>query len=91
MRGHIVDVTDDVATVCVGRADGAAPGQVLNVQRVVRVSQPSKSTTPMFRREQVGHVRIDSIVDDHFARATVIHGAAAPHDIVELVRPASTK
>ena len=85
MRGQIVDMRDDIATVCIGSADGARIGQVLDVARVVPVTIPAKSG-PAFRRKDVGHVRIDSIVDTHFARATVIGGEAKVHDIVELRR-----
>ena len=86
-RGQIVDITGDIATLCIGKADGAQPGQILDVYRAVPVSIPQKGNAPAFRRQEIGHVRIDSIVDDHFARASVIGGKVANHDIVEL-RPA---
>ncbi len=85
MRGQVVDMTDGVATICIGSADGARTGQVLDVTRVVPVTVPVKAG-PAFRRKDVGHVRIDSIVDTHFAHATVIGGEAKVHDIVELRR-----
>ena len=88
MRGQIVDITGDIATLCIGKADGAQPGQILDVYRAVPVSIPQKGNAPAFRRQEIGHVRIDSIVDDHFARASVIGGKVANHDIVEL-RPAN--
>lgn len=85
MRGHIVDIRDGVVTLCIGRADGASPGQVLDVARVVQTVSAPKSV-PTFTRRDIGHVRIDSIVDDHFARASVVNGTPQLHDIVELRR-----
>ena len=87
MRGQVVDITGETVTLCIGKADGAKAGQVLDVYRAVPVSIPQKGNAPAFRRQEIGHVRIDSIVDDHFARASVIGGKVANHDIVEL-RPA---
>jgi hypothetical protein len=34
-----------------------------------------------------GKIKIAEIIDEHFARATVISGKAEKDDIVELVRP----
>lgn len=85
MRGHIVDITDGVITLCIGSADGAAPGQVLDVARVVPAS-PAPKSVPTFARRDIGHLRIESIVDEHFARASVVNGAPQVHDIVELRR-----
>ena len=81
MRGVVVDKTEGVTTVCIGKADGAAPGQTLNVVRVI-VTPGTKS--PSMRRMNVGKVRIDSIVDDHFARVKAVSGEVTLHDLVEL-------
>lgn len=84
MRGTIVGMTNGVATICVGRADGATVGQTLNVVRVKTVSGGKGSGS--FRREDVAKLRIDAIVDDHFARASVTSGNPAKNDLVELRR-----
>lgn len=86
MRGQVVAMTADIATVCVGRADGARPGQILKVVRITSMPGPSKSTSPGFRRDDVGTIRIDTIVDEHFARASVVTGHVATYDLVELER-----
>ncbi len=86
MRGQIVDVDGQVVTLCVGRADGAKPGQVLSVVRFTRVAGVSKGAPPILRRDDVGAVRIDAVLDDHFAQATVMSGSAAKQDMVELSR-----
>jgi len=86
MRGQVVGMTADVATVCVGRADGARPGQILKVVRITPTPGPSKGASPAFRRNDVGTLRIDTIIDEHFARASVVKGQVATHDLVELER-----
>jgi hypothetical protein len=85
MRGQVVDRNGPIVTLCVGRADGAKPGQVLSVIRFERRAGPSKGTPPIIRPKEVGTVRIDAIQDDHFAQATVVGGQAAVQDMVELV------
>lgn len=82
MRGQVVDMTEGVPTICVGKADGAKVGQTLQVVRVS--SLPGTRAGAQFRREDVAKVRITEIVDDHFARATIVSGKPERHDIVEL-------
>ena len=75
MRGQIVSLSDRQAVLCIGKADGATASQVLDVYRVgERPGSPNKG------------MRIDHVFDDHFAHATVLEGAVAKHDIVELRR-----
>ncbi|AJR26740.1 MULTISPECIES: hypothetical protein [Sphingomonadaceae] len=87
MRGSIVGIDEGGPVVCIGKADGAEVGQVLDVYRNVPVPGGSyKGTGPAFRRQFVGHVRVDHIYDDHFAHVSVADGKPAKHDIVELRR-----
>ena len=83
MRGQIVDASADSLIVCVGKEDGAQAGQILDV---VRVSPNPGPRTQTFRRERVGQVRIEHVVDAHFAHATLVSGSAERHDLVELRR-----
>ncbi|GGI68896.1 hypothetical protein GCM10007973_02490 [Polymorphobacter multimanifer] len=83
MRGQVVGMTDGKPVVCIGKADGAKVGQVLDTYRVTYTPGSSKSTISPYRREKVGQVTINDLFDDHFAHATVTSGAAALHDIVE--------
>jgi hypothetical protein len=87
MRGQIVEVLKDTVVVCIGRADGASVGQELDVVHHRRVSGAPKGKA-RFKREVVGKVRINEIVDDHYAEATVISGKARRHYSVELARSA---
>lgn len=83
MRGQVVGLTDGKPVVCIGKADGAKVGQVLDTYRVTYTPWSSKSTISPFRREKVGQVTINHLFDDHFAHVTVSSGVAALHDIVE--------
>ena len=58
-------------------------GQTLEVYRVKQLPGPNKAP-PSYRRDLVGHVKIDHVFDDHFAHVTVADGTPAKHDIVEL-------
>ncbi len=81
MKGSIVDASDSEVYLCIGSKDGAAVGQELNVYKIIRVTR----ARPTFRREYAGKVKITEIIDEHFAKATVISGKAEKDDIVELV------
>lgn len=83
MRGSIVGADKTGPVVCIGKADGAEVGQVLQVYRVAFVAGQTKGAA---RRDAVGHVRIDHLFDDHFAHVSVVDGKPATNDIVELQR-----
>ena len=86
MRGQVLDVQDNTLVVCIGKEDGAQVGQVLNVVRHKRGPHKHKSSTPNFVRTDIGKVRITSIIDDHYAEATVVDGNVKINDSVELLR-----
>ena len=67
----------------VGLLRDAEVGQTLEVYRVKQLPGPNKAP-PSYRRDLVGHVKIDHVFDDHFAHVTVADGTPAKHDIVEL-------
>ncbi len=66
-----------------GSKDGAQVGQTLEVYRVVNESRTSERGD-LFKKNYIGEVVIGSIVDDHFARASVNSGDVKKHDVVEL-------
>ena len=85
MRGSIVGKDTTGTIVCVGKADGATVGQVLDVYRMKTLPGSGfQGTGPAYRRAFIGHVRVDHIFDDHFAHVSVADGTPAVHDIVEL-------
>lgn len=83
MRGSIIAADRNGTVVCIGRADGAKAGQTLEVYKVTTNPGPTKGA---FRRELVGHVTVEQVLDDHFAAVRVADGSAAVNDIVELMR-----
>ena len=85
MAGSIIESSADGVYICIGSADGAQVGQTLDVVRVTRTHGPKQSIR--FKREKVGTVRIDAIVDEHFAQATLTSGRARKGDVVRLVEP----
>ena len=87
MRGQVLEKQNETLVVCVGQADGAQVGQVLDVIRHKRRNRGPRDIGPRFRREAVGQVRITGLFDDHYAEAEVISGKPKVNDIVELIRP----
>ncbi len=83
MKGSIIEASDSDVYLCIGSKDGAFVGQELDVYKVIRVTR----ARPTFRREHTGKVKITEIIDEHFAKATVISGKAEKNDVVELTRP----
>jgi len=84
MRGSIVAEDATGTVVCVGKEDGAKVGQVLTVYRVNILGGPQKGPGPAYRRDLIGHVRLDHLVEGHFAHVSVVDGKPAVNDIVEL-------
>lgn len=86
MRGQVLEKQDETLVVCVGQADGAQVGQVLEVIRHKRRARNPRGG-PRYRREAVGQVRIVELFDSHYAEAEVISGTPKVNDTVELIRP----
>jgi len=87
MRGQVLEMKAETLVVCVGQADGAQPGQVLDVIRHKRRVRGPRAGGPSYRRENIGQVRIVELFDSHYAKAEVISGNPKINDTVELVRP----
>ncbi len=85
MKGSIVDISDSDVYLCIGSKDGATVGQELNVYKII--TDYGNPKRPTFRREYTGKVKIEEIVDEHFAKAKVISGTAEKNAIVELSSP----
>jgi hypothetical protein len=85
MRGSIVDVVNEREVVlCIGSNDGAKPGQVLRVFRTTYI-EDGAGEIYAYGRVDVGNVRIQSVIDEHYARAEILKGELARHDHVELL------
>ena len=85
MKGQILEVTDREAYLCIGSAEGAKAGQEFTVYRFVRLQGiGAKQTPPSYKRELVGAVKITEVVDEHYAKATVLRGDVNVNDVAEL-------
>lgn len=84
MRGQVLESNGGAIVVCIGKEDGAAVGQVLQVVRHVRLASSAKKAGPRYRRDPVGSIRIVSLFDGHYADAQVIAGTPQVNDMVEL-------
>ena len=83
MKGSIIEASNSDLYLCIGSKDGASVGQELDVYKIPQ----TKPEALHFSRVHTGKVRITEIIDEHFAKATVISGKAEKNDIVELIRP----
>lgn len=85
MKGSIIEKKGPALYLCIGTNDGAEVGQELDVVRVQRApGGGGKSGIVRFERKQVGRLRIEEIVDEHFARAHLLSGEGKKGDLVEL-------
>lgn len=84
MRGQVVKADNNSAVICIGKNDGAKLGQVLSAFRINTVTEVDEGGE-VFVKTPVGRIKIVSIIDEHFANATVVDGDVERYDIVELV------
>ena len=87
MAGSVIEASAEGIYLCIGTPEGAAVGQQLDVVRLTRDKGGNPKQGARFKREKVGAVRIDAIVDEHFAQATLLSGGAERGDIVRLEEP----
>ncbi len=73
--------------ICYSSDAGAEPGMVLDVYTVVNIGEAiAGDGVDNYRRETAGEIKIDTIIDKHFARGSIINGNIQQHDIAELHR-----
>lgn len=83
MRGQVVSVKPGNVVVCVGLEDGAKVGQVLNTYRFV-MNDDNDEGADFFMKVENGQVRIEEIIDEHFAKVSVLKGDIKKNDMVQL-------
>ena len=84
MAGSVIEASAKEVNLCIGTPEGAQVGAQLDVVRVTRDPGVNPKQGARFRWEKVGTIRIDAIVDEHFARATVVSGRVKKGDIAQL-------
>ena len=84
MKGSIIETYDSEVYLCIGKKDGAAVGQELDVKRYWYSRNPKTGQKGKGGFEYTGKVRIVEVLDEHFAKAVIISGKAEKNSIVEL-------
>jgi len=83
MRGQVVSASSEQIVVCVGKDDGAEVGQELTAYRFFETNNSGEGDD-IFEKRSVGTIRIEKIIDSHFARVSVLKGEIKKFDMVEL-------
>lgn len=84
MAGQVVQADEGRTVVCIGEPNGAQVNQMLEAYRVVFRRDVVEEGESDWARERVGKVRINRIIDEHFATVDVMEGNVLKNDIVEL-------
>lgn len=83
MRGQVITASLDDIVICVGLDDEAQLGQQLTAYRFFETSNIGEGDEK-FERRNIGKVRIEKIINDHYAKVNVIEGNVKKHDMVQL-------
>lgn len=83
MKGQVISVDDNNIYVCVGLDDGAKVGQILEAYRFV-MNDDNDEGADFFLKQETGQIRIEELVDKHFAKVSVLEGEVKKHDMVLL-------
>ena len=67
------------------RNDGAQVGQILESYSYV-MNDDNDEGADFFKRQKTGQVRVEELVDDHFAKVSVLEGVVKKHDLVLLIQ-----
>lgn len=83
MKGQIIGIDNDEVVVCIGGKNGAKEGENFQVYRYIWEGAIAEGEDH-YKVDYIGVVQINSIVNEHFARAKVLQGAVRAHDMLEL-------
>lgn len=86
MRGQVVEATGKEVVLCVGSRDGAKVNQELTAYKMVSSNVGGPKNPTRWEKVQIGTVRINQVVDEHFARGEVTSGDVQVNTMVELKR-----
>jgi hypothetical protein len=84
MKGQVLDVSNGVVYLCIGSSEGAQPGQEFSVYRHTKIPGTGVKGEPLFNRELVGKVKINEVVHEHYANASIVSGDIKVNDVAEL-------
>lgn len=81
MKGSVISATGNEGVICIGSKDGAEVGQVWNT---VRIETQGTGKTSKFIWVPSGSVKIVEIIDEHFAKVSVVDGKLEKGYVAEL-------
>lgn len=87
MRGQVVSVKENDTLICIGNAKGISAGQRLKAYRIISGSpiyDQDEYSDFDFDIEYVGEIEVVTIINEHFAKATIKSGSVTKHDMIEL-------
>ncbi len=84
MKGSVIDVAEEGIYFCIGTPEGAKVGEDYDVLHVSRDISGHPRSTPRFKHVKVGRVKVEEIVDVHYAKAKVIDGKVEKGDLISL-------
>lgn len=87
MKGSVIDVAEEGIYFCIGTPDGAKVGEEYDAIHVSRDISGHPRSAPRFKHVKVGRVRVEEIVDVHYAKAKVIAGKVEKGDLIALGKP----
>jgi len=83
MRGQVVSSSPNNIVVCVGLDDGAKVGQELAAYRFFETNNSGEGDK-IYEKRNVGKIKIEKIINEHYAKVKVVEGEISKHDMVEL-------
>jgi hypothetical protein len=86
MKGEVISVTGADAVICIGYSEGANIGDLMDVYRYEYAGVKAEGEEEDFGREYIGRIKIDSIINDHFSRVSILKGDIEEGDMAELMK-----
>jgi hypothetical protein len=82
MSGQVVEASKDQVVLCVGGESAAKVGMEFSVYEVIYTGSMNDGTDS-YNLNKVGAVEIESIIDEHFARARIVDGNIKKYNLVQ--------
>lgn len=81
MKGKVVSAAGNEGVICIGKKDGAEVGQIWNT---IKIQTQGTGKLSKFIWVPVGSVKIVEVIDEHFAKVSVIDGKLETDYVAEL-------
>ncbi len=81
MKGSVVSATGNEGVICIGSKDGAEVGQIWKTSKV-EIQGTGKTSKYIWLN--AGSVKIVEVIDEHFAKVSVVEGKLEKGYVAEL-------